>query len=452
MRYGELPEEVRIVCNIGIMMWAMTNVYLFLRLFFQKISVLQKWLLLVYCIVSIALFQGVSDAAKNFPCEQDYSLLAYGVRSLSVRPLVVLVAVFVGSEILYVLHLQRRLRSHLSPDCVKESMDALPDGIAFAKKSGTTILVNAKMQYLSSHLTGGRIMNLHQFWENLLIHSQRISEEGLDSDSLIVKDENGKIWNFSRRQCECEGEAVVEVTASDVTSLHQLRQKLKDRNDKLLDVNKRLKRFAQDVEQVTREQELLDAKVKMHDNLGKMLLAYRSYEERSAEEGDRYKVLELWKQTIAILEQEGAFRKETDWNTLLRTAQQLRVDIRLTGRLPQDSNFYPLFVMAVRECLTNIVKHAHGTILYVCVARHETMHRLSGDRGSELRTLRITIWNNGIKPENEVTEGGGLTNLRRQIEDAGGILRIDSTPRFQMTIWLPEYKEERENENQGNDC
>lgn len=295
-------------------------------------------------------------------------------------------------------------------------------------------------------------MNLQLFWNKIFAHPNRILDEGENEQSLIIKDLDGKILNFQKRLCETRGEPVIEVTANDITSLYHLQQKLKQRNEKLLDINKRLKHFAQDVEQVTREQELLDAKVKLHDNLGKMLLAYRSYEGGSDEPQNRNKVLKLWQQTISILEQEGTFRNETDWKALLRTARQLRVEIRLIGDMPKSANLYPLFIMAVRECLTNVVKHAKGNILNVSVARHETMKKLYDNMKSNRKYTRITIYNNGIQPKQEVIEGGGLTNLRRQIEDAGGVLVIDSTPRFLMTIWLPEYKEDMENEDESNDC
>lgn len=53
----------------------------------------------------------------------------------------------------------------------------------------------------------------------------------------------------------------------------------------------------------------------------------------------------------------------------------------------------------------------------------------------------IHITNDGKVPDDEITEGGGLSALRRRIENAGGIMRIKSRPNFALSALLP-YGEE----------
>ena len=53
----------------------------------------------------------------------------------------------------------------------------------------------------------------------------------------------------------------------------------------------------------------------------------------------------------------------------------------------------------------------------------------------------IHITNDGKVPDDEITEGGGLSALRRRIENAGGIMRIKSIPNFALSALLP-YGEE----------
>jgi len=49
--------------------------------------------------------------------------------------------------------------------------------------------------------------------------------------------------------------------------------------------------------------------------------------------------------------------------------------------------------------------------------------------------------NNGAPPAGTVTETGGLADLRKQIENAGGTMCIRSTPDFALMITLPEERE-----------
>lgn len=49
----------------------------------------------------------------------------------------------------------------------------------------------------------------------------------------------------------------------------------------------------------------------------------------------------------------------------------------------------------------------------------------------------VVIRNNGKPPEKVITEGGGLTNLRRRIEKSGGIMTVYSLPEFSLVMDLP---------------
>ena len=53
----------------------------------------------------------------------------------------------------------------------------------------------------------------------------------------------------------------------------------------------------------------------------------------------------------------------------------------------------------------------------------------------------MTVTNDGIKPEKEIVEGGGLSTLRRRVERIGGFMRIDSKPQFVLTVTVPKEKE-----------
>ena len=48
--------------------------------------------------------------------------------------------------------------------------------------------------------------------------------------------------------------------------------------------------------------------------------------------------------------------------------------------------------------------------------------------------LRFEIANNGRPPKGPIHESGGLLTLRRKVEDAGGRVRVETTPDFRLIV------------------
>ena len=88
-----------------------------------------------------------------------------------------------------------------------------------------------------------------------------------------------------------------------------------------------------------------------------------------------------------------------------------------------------LIYTAMQVCLTNAVQYAKATELAACIPENDD-------------NVTVMIRNNGKQPEQPVREGGGLTNLRRRIEAAGGTMRIQSLPEFILCIEIPKRKHE----------
>jgi len=108
---------------------------------------------------------------------------------------------------------------------------------------------------------------------------------------------------------------------------------------------------------------------------------------------------------------------------LLAQAAELGVEIRLDGMLPIEPDIYDLVVQAVRECMTNCVRHAHGTAVFV---------RVVGIPGG----YTVIITNDGKKPHGPIREGSGLSALRQSIENAGGEMSLSHYPEFLLRFTL----------------
>ena len=91
--------------------------------------------------------------------------------------------------------------------------------------------------------------------------------------------------------------------------------------------------------------------------------------------------------------------------------------------MPLEPLIYDLVVKAVRECVTNCVRHACGTAVFVRIAG------LPGGYG-------VTITNDGKKPQGRIVEGGGLSDLRRSVESAGGEMSVSHYPEFALKLTM----------------
>ena len=117
----------------------------------------------------------------------------------------------------------------------------------------------------------------------------------------MVRTKDGKIWDFRRKALKIHKSVVYELVACDVTEQYSLRKELEKRNRSLVKINGRLRLFGQEVDQSVREQEILTAKIRLHDGVGRSLLAFRSYLAQPKEQRNRDGLLRMWYYTITAL-------------------------------------------------------------------------------------------------------------------------------------------------------
>ena len=336
----------------------------------------------------------------------------------------VMVVIF-AAEVLCLVAVNRAGRDKLSPGSVKESLDALPDGVCFFSEDGRILLSNRRMQHISSDITGIGILNGEKLWR--CIEEKSVKTDV--SDGLVILTSDSKVWNVRRSEIEAEGNRINEIVALDVTEQYELRRELEERNERLNSVNERLRIFSRDMSRLTAEKELLDAKIKVHDDLGRSLLAFRAYLTAEPSKRDRNKLLPLWRYVISVMKKETAPSEE--WDAIEKTAESLHIQIEINGDLPAGLADLPVsgevrsaIMAAIRECLTNTARHARGDRLFVLI-------KCGADAP---HGIRIEITNNGRAPLVPIQEAGGLSNLRHMVERAGGIMTIESSPQFLLRL------------------
>ena len=307
-------------------------------------------------------------------------------------------------------------KQQLSPVSIKESCDHLPSALCFAWENGLPCLKNLKMDELSHLLTGEALLNANIFWKVI-------------APQPIVTLPDSQTWSFTRVRMTMAGRTVYQITGTNITEEARLQWELEKDNLRLKNMNRRLRQYGQDVQEATREKEILRAKTRVHDQIGHALLQTRQF--LSGAQGDAESVCAAWRQNVRLLLGKYADEQHVDtFDQLARAAYAIGVTIERRGVFPaKNTENAQLVETAAHECLTNLVRHAGGTRLEIV-----------GEKAAS--GWRIRYLNDGSTPSGPIVEGSGLSALRTRTEAADGKMDIEYAPRFELTLALPEERQE----------
>ncbi len=338
---------------------------------------------------------------------------------LTGAPWILFVAVIVLAAIHFAVALPREYRrrqNELSPFSIKEATDKLPMGIGFADPDGRIILCNNRMRRLSFALCGHE-PQIAEDWEAALARPD--GAVTVRDGCYILPDET--VWQFRTQNITVDGDdRWRQMTALNVTALYNGNLRQAEINKELKAVNQKLQKMYERMADDIREKESLDLKIHIHDTIGRSLLTIRDII-GSGEDTDRK--IEALQEAVGVLSSDRTAPRGT-MEEVRQTAKALGVAVKTEGYLPPDSAAEELTVAAAKECVTNCIKHAGGSEVYLRIAERADLYD-------------ITITNNGAVPTGPIKEGSGLASLRRRIEAAGGEMHTAYKPRFALLLTLP---------------
>jgi signal transduction histidine kinase len=315
-------------------------------------------------------------------------------------------------------------KNHLSPYAIKEAMDDLPTGVCFADASGRIVLCNRQMGRLSSELMGGYPQTAEKLEHALSSPSEESSVKKISDDPDLYRFSDGTVWRFRHAELP---DGFRQLTAQNVTALHEANEHLRAENQALKQVNRKLRRMYDRLADRIREQEILDLKMRIHDNIGASLIAISDMMNHDAD-GDMDRQLSLLQDAVSYLSDDRPASHGT-FEEVRQKAAAMKVTLVLKGSIPQNTATESLIVAAARECVTNCVNHAKGNRVTVEITEHRAIDH-------------ITITNNGEPPKARIIEGGGLSNLRKSTEAIGGEMHISHSPVFTLILDLPRKEQE----------
>ena len=365
-------------------------------------------------LVSLLSFFILFSALILFPQDGDADTGLCGLPWILVAVLLILAAVHLSVAIPIE---RRRLFERITPDSIREATNDLTMGICFADPAGRIILCNETMRELSYMIIGAYPQMIGEL-DTVLFPPD---PDGERSSSGIFFFPNGNVRQFnSSRITVSEEEGWRQITAQDVTELYRVKEQLESENRRLAETNRKLRAMYDRMTDDIREKESLEMKIRVHDTMGRSLITIQDIME-NPDEADK-KLAEL-KEAVSILS-DSPTPPDGDIADEMRNCEKLGVRLILNGYLPKDSGLERIVIAAIRECATNCVRHAHGTYIAVDIQEQHGIYS-------------VTITNDGEKPKGRITEGSGLSSLRRRIEAAGGEMLTAHSPRFALLLNLP---------------
>ena len=331
-------------------------------------------------------------------------------------------------EAILAIKFTKTIRETIGKNSIKESMDNLPDGICFSKPDGTPLLVNRVMQDISYAVFGNMLANDLVCARD--IENNNIKKEAriLQRDPLVIE-ALGEVWHIKI----LIHDNVRETLAYKITLEWGLYQEIKEKNRQIEKINRSLKKYQKNVGEYTRQKEILQAKIKIHDKIGQSLIYFKRYLDMDKKtKEDRDKLINLWMESLLMLGEKDDFLSEKNdssksrakFEKLISTAKDIGVAVHVEGEIPTSEGDLNLLVEIVHEALNNAIRHGQAKNIWIEL-----------DEGN--LNIHCKIKNDGILSKDKVVEKGGLKNIRQSIENCGGKMNIEIDSGFILDLSWP---------------
>ena len=451
MTYGMLPPLVRAL----LMLWTCGLLYIIAWIVTRLIQVHARRrqyviaiVLGIFCYLFMQAQISVMHSLTGKAVPHRVAELMYGCPLPAAVLLFLLVSALTGALAWRVWDWQKH---HISAMSVKQGVDALPVGIMYYWKNGLIKLMNREMGEIALRLSGQSLQDGVLF-ERMLREGKgvpgvryiRLAQAGGEGQenaadpeadgAILVHMPTGEVYSFRTGSVRLDGNTFSELLAFDVTEQYMISRALEEDNRKLLLMNRRLRRLSSMISEVSKEQEILAAKIRIHDETGRIMLATRRYLSEEMDPEKRQELLEIWQKSRLLYLDSGigdgpgqnggeGTAEEDPFLDLRAAAEAVGIRLHIEGSLPPGQKKAEMLLTAgARECLTNAFRHG---------AANELDIRIKADADS----IIIEYSNDGRPPEEEIREGGGLTSLRRLVASKGGRMEIESRPAFVLRIY-----------------
>ena len=312
-------------------------------------------------------------------------------------------------------------KKHALRWAVKEALDTLPSAVCYFTAAGNVKLCNTAMCDLIRKITQNDLQTLDELNEALNSCNQNT---GVIREGNLFLFPDGHAWQYSvDKVTAADGRIYTEAVLSDVTELYEKRQKLQRQSRELKKMYRELKILSANVLEMTREEEILNLKSRLHDQMNMGVAAIRQILRQNTTSEENAAAIAQFRRAIQVLQEENAYPQD-DIAEFIRDAEVSGIRVEITGDFPEEKEVLHLLLPVLREACVNAARHADASVLYITAERKSN-------------AVRLLLTNDGRQPQQEVIPRGGLVDLGRMLAEAGGKIEIQSQPQFLLTVTLP---------------
>lgn len=312
-------------------------------------------------------------------------------------------------------------KKHALRWAVKEALDTLPSAVCYFTAAGNVKLCNTAMCDLIRKITQNDLQTLDELNEALDSCNQNT---GVIREGNLFLFPDGHAWQYSvDKVTAADGRIYTEAVLSDVTELYEKRQKLQRQSRELKKMYRELKILSANVLEMTREEEILNLKSRLHDQMNMGVAAIRQILRQNTTSEENAAAIAQFRRAIQVLQEENAYPQD-DIAEFIRDAEVSGIRVEITGDFPEEKEVLHLLLPVLREACVNAARHADASVLYITAERKSN-------------AMRLLLTNDGRQPQQEIVPRGGLVDLGRMLAEAGGKIEIQSQPQFLLTVTLP---------------
>ena len=326
---------------------------------------------------------------------------------LLIADVILVTAELAASVVCYVMY-NRASKRRVGTYSVKQALDTLGSGICYYRESGMVRLVNRRMNEMSEALCGRQAMNGNRLFE---LFSEKSREFNGAGERLFEFD--NKVYQFDRNEITLKDEKLYELIVTDITEEYRRSKELEVKRKEAEKVAESFRDLAKQAQITAMEREILQARINLHDELGKISLLAKKYLE-SGSLGDLTDkdLVREWINTLEAIKRDAARGTEYDYDKARRTAQLLGAQLDAEEIFDDDKVKRSVVSQALVCALNNAVRHGKADRVW-----------MSTQDGGGGKTL-IVIDNNGSPAGPESIEKGGLKSLRKNVEALGGEMKV----------------------------